>query len=147
MALALILAVCLAQTAAAEMQVYAGGISEEGIRQLTATLSAAFPQETWICVGGGESLRELVLSDRAPQLAVCAPQEARAWAAQGLLAAMDGVSGEIGRMQRQVVEACVYDESLFMLPLSARHRQMAVNVHLMEARSMGYLLDSLSCPV
>ncbi|MFR2494153.1 MAG: hypothetical protein ACLTBF_00025 [Christensenellales bacterium] len=47
------------------------------------------------------------------------------------------------RIDEQVLGACVQDESLFMLPLVARHRQMAVNRRLMEKRR----LDSMTNPI
>ena len=51
------------------------------------------------------------------------------------------------RIQRQVLDMCVQGENLFMAPLMASHRQMAVNVSRFEEMGLGYMLDAKTYPV
>lgn len=97
----------------------------------------------------GESLRELVLSDRAPNLAVCTPKQGLEWAQEGMLLPLHSVISQQSRMQPQVLDCCVPEgeEKLFMAPLMARHRQMAVNVKRFQTRQLDYMLDETAHPV
>lgn len=145
---ALMLACFAAQAAAQEtMRVYAaqGALAAEEEWALEGLLDSAFPQADWEIVSG--DLRALVMADRTPQLAICAPGEALPWAKEGLLLALDGCVPEIGRMQETVVDACVHEESLFMAPLRAQHRQMAVNPRLMREAHMDYMMNATEHPV
>lgn len=134
------------------MRVYvaAGALEEETAQQLVEMIARAYPQNQWEMLHQsrtGESLRELVLRDGAPALAICTPGEARPWAQEGMLLPLQRLIGEQGRMQPQVLDACVLEETLFMAPLAARHRQMAVNVQRFEVRHLGHMLDHLAHPV
>lgn len=132
-----------------EMTVYVSQRAmDEGTAQLLVRLlEETFPQADWTLDYGGEDLRDRVLGDRAPQMAICLPQEAAPWAREGLLEPMDGLMMDLDRIEQQVVQACVQEESLFMIPLLARHRQMAANRAILEAARFGYLLDSVAHPV
>lgn len=87
------------------------------------------------------------MEDRAPQLAVCLPGEALPWAREGLLLPLTGAVRGQSRIQEQVLACCVHEERLFMLPLLARHRRMAVNRALLEEKQMGYLISGVEHPV
>ena len=144
----------LAAGAAAQetMQVYVARDARDAgqAQQLVALMQQACPQAQWEAVleaQTGESLRAMVLADRAPALAICAPKEARPWAKAGLLLPLQAHIGEQTRIQRQVLDGCVHEEALFMVPLIARHRQMAVNEKRFEALRLGYMLDELAHPV
>lgn len=151
---------CLAGWAAAEettgervaMRVYVAqeALGEETARQVTRLLDSAIRQGKWTLEYQGKgcgTLKELVLADRAPQLAICSPGEAMAWAEEGLLLPLDGRLGDTTRIQRQVLEPCMREGRLYMAPLLARHRRMAVNRRMMEKGQFGYLLDPLAHPV
>ena len=134
------------------MRVYIGGdaLDEQTAQQLVEMIGRAVPQAQWAAefeAQTGESLRTLVLSDRAPALAVCAPGEALPWAQEGMLLHLQSAITGQSRMQMQVLDSCVLEENLFMAPLLARHRQMAVNVRRFEERRLGYMLDELTHPV
>ena len=152
-ALAALLMTALLSGAAAqeEMRVYIAqdALERHTAERIVALLQEAFPQGNWTAVYAGEEgdLRALVLDDRAPQLAICAPQEARPWAQEGLLLALDGQTEELARIEPEVTDTCVLEETLFMLPLTARCREMAVNAELVNAHGFGYLLDPVAHPV
>lgn len=134
------------------MRVYISedALDEQTAQQLVELLGRAYPQAQWETqheAQTGEDLRTLVLSDRAPALAICAPKEALPWAQEGMLLHLQSAIGEQGRMQPQVLDCCVLEENLFMAPLLAQHRQMAVNVKRFEERRIGYMLDELTHPV
>ena len=141
-----------AASAQEEMRVYIarGAMSRQEAQRLIAWLGEEIPQGAWTAVLGedGVSLRELVLSDRAPQLAICPPGEALAWAKEGLLLALDDEeAAERERVQQEVLDCCTLGGTLFMRPLWAGHRQMAVNARLLARRSYGSLLDDMEHPV
>ena len=122
---ALLLTALLSGAAAQEdMRVYIAqdALERHTAERIVALLQEAFPQGTWTAVYAGEEgdLRALVLDDLAPQLAICAPQEARPWAQEGLLLALDGQTEELARIEPEVTDTCVLEETLFMLPLTAR---------------------------
>ena len=110
-----LLAALFAAGAAAQMQmqVYfaADTLDEDAARSLMEMTRAAYPQAEWTAVcqeETGESLRDLILSDRAPQIAVCQPGEATVWMQEGLLVPLDGHVADEGQMQQQVVSACTW---------------------------------------
>ena len=147
-ALALLLVLCACGAAAQDtMQLYVQpGALEEGQAQRLLMLLQSDEMQ-WTLAGEGQTLRELVLSGHAPDLAICAPREARMWAQEGLLLPLQTqISGQ-QRMQRQVLDLCVQGEALFMAPLMASHRQMAVNVSRFEDVGLGYMLDQQTYPV
>ena len=82
-----------------------------------------------------------------PDLIVCAPSEASLWVSDGLFIALDGCLTDAPRISEPVLDACVQDETLFMLPLTAKHRQMAVNRRLLEKRRMGYMANTIEHPI
>jgi len=130
------------------MQVYIapGAMEDAQAERLIALLRGEFPQGKWSRVTQ-EDLGTLVLSDYAPQLAIASPGEIMPWAREGLLLALDGAAKDVRKMHRQVVEPCVLDERLMMIPLAARRRQMAVNARLIEQAQFAYLLDERTHPV
>lgn len=141
-----------AQEAPQTMELYVaqGAIDEDTAQQLTALLDRALGEEarwTLTMQEDGEDLRARVLADRAPDLAICGPGEAAPWAKEGLLLPLQDRISDQERMQRQALDPCVWEETLFMAPLLARHRQMAVNVRLFEQRQMDTLLDRTAYPV
>ena len=126
-----------------------GAMERETARELTRLLGEAFEQGAFSLVYGEEAggLRRLVMEDHAPQVAVCPPEEAMPWAAEGMLAPLDGRVPGLERMQTEVVEACVMDETLYLAPVAARHRRFAVNARLIHEAGMGALLDAYTYPV
>lgn len=117
---------------------------------LEERLNSAYPQAVWdvqLESECKEELRALVLSDRTPTLAICAPGEALAWAKEGMLLPLQQAIGQQERIQPQVLQCCVQGEALFMAPLVAQHRQMAVNVKRFQAQKMDDMLDELAHPV
>ena len=133
LALALLLLCGAAASAQEDMRVYIaqGAMKRQEAQRLVAWLNEEIPQGTWTAVLGedGASLRELVLSDRAPQLAICPPGEALAWAKEGLLLALDDEEAmERERVQPEVLNSCTLNGTLFMRPLWASHRQMAAQL-------------------
>ena len=121
-----------------------GTVEEAQAQRLLAMLNEEGP---WTLMEDERTLRELVLAGDAPELAICFPGQARPWAREGLLLELQlHISGQ-QRMQRQALAPCVEGEALFMAPLVARHRQMAVNTQLMEEVGLGYMLDRQAYPV
>jgi len=101
----------------------------------------------WTLMEDGQPLRQLVLAGDMPDLVICSPAEARPWAKEGMLLPLQMHIGSQQRMQRQVLAQCVYEEALFMAPLIARHRQMAVNGRRMDEMGLSYMMDSQTYPV
>lgn len=131
------------------MRVYVSetAMERETARELTALLGREFPQAEFALLEDGAGLRELVLSDCAPQLAICPPGEALVWAKEGLTLPLQKRIGDQEKIAREILSVCVHEEDLFMAPLIAHHRQMAVNVKLMEKKALGYMLDEIAHPV
>ena len=132
-----------------EIFVAAGAMDQEDALRLAALAQEAYPQADWRVTfeeDVGQTLRERVLEDRAPQIVLCAPQEALPWAREGLLSPLEGRVPGLSQMAPEVVDACVYDETLVIAPLLARHRRVAVNAEMLIARGLGYLLDGRSHP-
>ncbi len=151
LAAALLLAVSPGVAMGEEMRVFVeeGALEREQATRLVTLLGEAFPEAEWTAVFETEEddLRALVMEDRAPQLAICSPLTALPWAKEGMLLPLEGCVADLSRMQEQVVGACVWEETLFMAPLRADHRQMAINRKLMEMRHFSYMMDALDHPV
>lgn len=150
LALSLLAAAAMAEETSLEIYVSAEAMPIEMAQQLTALIGRALDLTDVTLIDGaktGTTLRELVLMDRAPDIALCAPEEAMLWAKEGLLAPMDGCVPDETRMQRQVLDACSLDGELFMAPLMARHRMLAVNRRMLEGAHLGELLDARAHPV
>jgi len=145
-ALAMLTPCALAQETM-EIFVSRGAATAQQARQIALLLEG----ETEICwtltMEQDESLKQRVLAGRAPDLAVCPPGQALPYAREGMLLALQTRIGRQTRIQRQVLGSCVHGEMLFMAPLAARHRQMAVNTALFEQTGLGYMLDRESSPV
>ncbi len=112
--------------------------------RLIALARQTYPQAEWDALfeeDEGRTLREMVLADEAPQIALCAPGEALPWAEEGLLVPLEGRVTGLSRMQPEVVDACVADETLYVAPLLARHRRVAVNAGMLRALGLEHLLD------
>ena len=140
---------CAEGTPEIEIFIAEGAMQQETALRLAAIAQEAYPQARWRVTfeeDVGLSLRELVLADRAPQVALCAPQEALPWAREGLLSPLEGLVPALSMMAPEVIDACVLDETLYVAPLIATHRCIAVNSELLIARGMGYLLDERAHP-
>lgn len=150
-ALALLMAAAAcarAQDIAMRVFVAHGAMQERDARQIASLLGEAFDQAAWTLeMEGEESLRELVMADRAPQLVICAPGEALPWAKAGLLLPLMGAVSGQKQIEPGVLACCVEGERLFMAPLTADHRRMAVNRGLLEAKHLGYLINAIDHPV
>ena len=117
-----------------------GALEEGEAQQILSLLQAEFGGDEWKLAEDELPLRDRVISGNLPDLVICAPAQARPWAKEGLLLPLQThISGQ-QRMQRQVLDLCVQDEALFMAPLIARHRQMAVNVSRFDEMGLGYML-------
>ena len=146
-ALMLMLPVVCGSAAQETMRLYVqeGCIGDVQAKQMLSILESG--GEAWTLTERGQTLSELVLAGDAPDLAICPPAKAQPWAKEGLLLPLQThISGQT-RMQRQVLNLCVYEEALFMAPLIAHHRRMAVNAGLMEEMGLGYMLDTEAYPV
>jgi len=130
---------------AMRLYVEEGVLESTQIRQLLALLDTE--DASWSLMEEKQTLRELVIAGNTPDLAICSPAAARPWAKEGMLLPLSTRIPDQKRMQRQVLDMCVYGEELFMAPLIARHRQMAVNRTVFEALGMGYMLDRQTYPV
>ena len=122
-----------------------GMLGEVEVQRLLTRMNGEVDQ--WALMQDDRPLRELVLAGDMPDLAICAPAQALPWAKEGLLLALQTHMGDQQRLQRQILRQCVYGEELFMAPLIAHHRQMAINVGRMDEIGLGYMLDSQTYPV
>ena len=124
------------------MRLYApeGILDERQTQRLLALLNEDGAQ--WTLMEDDRTLRELVLAGEAPDLAVCPPAAARPWAGEGMLLALHRHIGDQHRMQRQVLDPCIYEETMFMAQLMACHSQMAVNGRLMDEMGLVYIMYS-----
>lgn len=148
---ALLLACLAAGAAADEIRVFAaeGTMDERTASRLVQLLGREFPQAQWTLEHESqtkEALWELVMEDRAPQIAICSPAPVSLWEAEGLLLPLTKHIGGQKNIAPAVLAACTQGEELFMAPLAARHRQMAVNRRMMEKRHLGYLLNPVEHP-
>ena len=142
--------VACAEQTQIEVYVSSGAMPRETASRLVEIAQAAYPQAAWSVVfeeDVGISLRELVLGDCAPQVVICAPQEVLPWEKEGLLMPMGGRVFDLSLMQDEVVDACTQGKSMFMVPLQAYHRRVAVNADLLFGTNMGYLLSQRDHPV
>lgn len=151
LALALLLACMVSGAAAQEMRVFVSGgaMDEKAAARLTALLGREFPQAQWALeheTQCGMTLAEMVLCDRAPQIALCPPGEALPWAKEGLLVPLTKLIADQKSIAPEVLCACTEAEELFVAPLTARQRQMAVNRKIMEEQHLGYLLNPIEHP-
>lgn len=138
--------------AQAQVQVFFAGdtLESEQIQRLMDLTQRAFPQAEWTAIleeETGESLREMILSDRAPTVAVCAPGDAGAWAREGILVPLGTRIPDQAQIQPQVRAACMWDGEWIMAPLIAHHRQMAVNRRMLEHERLGYMIDHREHPI
>ncbi|MBP3656991.1 MAG: hypothetical protein J6K32_09885 [Clostridia bacterium] len=159
LAAVLLPAACAAQTVqtdgeaqrAVPVEIYVAqdAMDRETAERLMQLLGQAFEEGAFTAVYEQEagSLRDLVMADRAPDAAICAPHEAVRWAAEGMLLPLDGLIEDLACVQPEVLDACVLDESLFMAPLTARHRLLAVNARMVHDAGLGALLDAQACPM
>lgn len=132
-----------------EVSVYAaeGAMPREQALQMVRLLEQEFEGVIFSLTGEGETLRGLILADRAPQIALCSLQEAALWAQEGLLLPLeDGLLKDTGIAQA-VLAACSREERLVSAPLYARGRRMAVNRALLEAVQLDHLFNAREYPV
>ena len=132
-----------------EISVYAapGSLTKEASLMLAQALGQDIPQAHVTFAQGEETLLERVLSGEGPHLAVCTAQEAKRLAGEGLLLPLELTQGEAERLAKAVLSACTYGGDVFMAPLYARHRRMAVNRQMMEALQIAALMDTRAFPV
>ena len=119
-------------------------------RMLMELTRREFPQAEWqseMQADTGRSLRELILADDLPEIVICAPGEAYGWAKEGVFEALDACAGDMAAVNSQVVSACTEDGRLYMAPLTATQRQIAVNRRMLERRRLGYLTSVVDHPV
>lgn len=119
-------------------------------RMLMELTRREFPQAEWqfeMQADTGRSLRELILADDLPEIVICAPGEAYGWAKEGVFEALDACAGDMAAVNSQVVSACTEAGRLYMAPLMATQRQIAVNRRMLERRRLGYLTSVVDHPV
>ena len=119
-------------------------------RMLMELTRREFPQAEWqseMQADTGRSLRELILADDLPEIVICAPGEAYGWAKEGVFEALDACAGDMAAVNSQVISACTEDGRLYMAPLTATQRQIAVNRRMLERRRLGYLTSVVDHPV
>ena|GEM_PF-1065685 len=119
-------------------------------RMLMELTRREFPQAEWqseMQADTGRSLRELILADDLPEIVICAPGEAYGWAKEGVFEALDACVGDMEAVNSQVISACTEDDRLYMAPLTATQRQIAVNRRMLERRRLGYLTSVVDHPV
>ena len=95
----------------------------------------------------GESVSQMVLGGGAPDLAVLSAEQGALWARERMLLPLDGCVPELGRMAKEITDACVFDEQLMMSPFLVCRRMMAVRPDRFQSVNMGYLLDERAHPV
>ena len=139
----------LAQT---ELSVFvsSGAMDADDARQTVRLLQQAMPEAAFTLeleAESGETLREKVLLDCAPDIAVTTPEEAAVWAREGMLLPLQGAIAGAKDVAPEVLDACTCGKDAFMAPLFARHRGMAVNRRMMEARQIASLLNPRDYPV
>lgn len=150
--LLLMCAVTMSAAAQPQMDVYvaADTLNQEAAEQLMELTRSEFPQAEWSCemqTNTGRSLRELILADDVPEIVICAPRDACVWAKEGLFEGLDACVGDMEAVNSQVISACTEDGRLYMAPLTATQRQIAVNRRLLERRHFDYLTSVTEHPV
>lgn len=148
--LVLMLACLCSNAAAQEMRVFVSrnAMGEHTAKLLVGLLQKEYPETQWsLEMETEDSLRRLVLSDCAPEIAISTPAQLRTWAREGMLLPLtSAIAGQM-HMNQQALACCVDEEKLFMAPLVARHRRMAINRNLFEKKRMGYMLGEVTYPV
>ena len=150
--LLLMCAVTMSAAAQPQMDVYvaADTLNQEVAERLMELTRSEFPQAEWSCemqTNTGRSLRELILADDVPEIVICAPRDACVWAKEGLFEGLDACAGDMEAVNSQVISACTEDGRLYMAPLTATQRQIAVNRRLLERRHFDYLTSVTEHPV
>lgn len=69
------------------------------------------------------------------------------WAKEGLFEGLDVCAGDMEAVNSQVISACTEDGRLYMAPLTATQRQIAVNRRLLERQHFDYLTSATEHPV
>lgn len=137
-----------AEAAGANMFVEEGAMDKAKAGRLALLLEREFGMPVELTFETEDtSLRRLILADDAPELAICAPQTVALWAEEGLTLSLEGCVVDQAHMQMEAVEACMLDGTMFMAPLTASHRLMAVNRGLLAASGLDGLLDARNHPV
>ena len=148
---ALMLMVCCGTAAQGKgVLVYAapGCLTDEAGRALEQLLSQAYGQVEFVILDDEtQTLWQLVMNGDGPHLAICTAQEAARFAEDGLLLPLEIDAQEAERIAREVLSSCTYEDELFMAPLYARHRRMAVNRRKMEELQIAALMDEKVFPV
>ena len=150
LAAAVLLLAAVSGAAAQEtMRLYVEKGAADGaqVQRLLFALGQNMEDTEWVLENSGRTLRELVLAGDAPDLAVCRTKTARPWAQEGLLLPLHAHIPDQCRIQRQVLDLCIYGEELLMAPLIASHRRMAVNRTAFEQAGLGDMLDRHVYPV
>lgn len=150
--LLLMCAVTMSAAAQPQMDVYvaADTLDQEVAERLMELTRSEFPQAEWSCemqTNTGRSLRELILADDVPEIVICAPRDACVWAKEGLFEGLDACAGDMEAVNSQVISACTEDGRLYMAPLTATQRQIAVNRRLLERQHFDYLTSATEHPV
>lgn len=150
--LLLMCAVTMSAAAQPQMDVYvaADTLDQEVAERLMELTRSEFPQAEWSCemqTNTGRSLRELILADDVPEIVICAPRDACVWAKEGLFERLDACAGDMEAVNSQVISACTEDGRLYMAPLTATQRQIAVNRRLLERQHFDYLTSATEHPV
>ena len=150
--LLLMCAVTMSAAAQPQMDVYvaADTLNQEVAERLMELTRSEFPQAEWSCemqANTGRSLRELILADDVPEIVICAPRDACVWAKEGLFEGLEACAGDMEAVNSQVISACTEDDRLYMAPLTATQRQIAVNRRLLERRHFDYLTSVTEHPV
>ena len=150
--LLLMCAVTMSAAAQPQMDVYvaADTLDQEVAERLMELTRSEFPQAEWSCemqTNTGRSLREVMLADDVPEIVICAPRDACVWAKEGLFEGLDACAGDMEAVNSQVISACTEDGRLYMAPLTATQRQIAVNRRLLERQHFDYLTSATEHPV
>ena len=132
-----------------EIWVYAapGKLTGQASLTLTQLLGQAVPQAKAAYIQEEGTLFDSVLDGHGPHLAVCTAQEAKRLAEEGLLLPLELSQSEAERIAKTVLSACTYEGEVFMAPLYAKHRRMAVNRRMMESLQIAALMDTRAFPV
>lgn len=149
--LAALLLMGMACACAEETEIWVYAAPESLASQATLTLmqllGQTVPQAKAVYMQEEGTLLDMVMSGEGPHLAVCTAQEAKRLAEEGMLLPLDLEQNEAERMAGAVLSACTYEGDMFMAPLYARHRRMAVNRRMMEALQIAALMDTQVFPV
>ena len=149
-ALALLLSMVLqAGSALAEVTLFIGGqtVSAAQADALAHVLEEELAEAVVVFMQEeDDGFSQRMMDGNPPHFAVLRSGEARLWAGEGLLTALDGCAGEAGDVAQEVIDACVTDEQLYAVPIAARRYAMAVRPAWLEKIGMAYLLDERMHP-